>query len=100
MTKITKAGVEKWLHRLARATKQITSIKNYNEVIGACKINETSSGLNHEVPYVHLSNGIHEIGELLDVEVVQHKEDDEYVWYRMMWEDVMFIQLDKKEGQV
>ena len=105
MNKVTKAGVERWLHKLAKATKQLVAINDYNDIIGVCKINETSSkpyepGLErHDVPYVHLSDGMHEIGKLLDIDIIKDDEDDEYVYYHFMWENVMFIQLDHKKEE-
>ena len=91
-----KVKVEKWLNRITKATKQLAKIKDFSDELGWC-----NAGLTYGIentPCVHLSDGIHEIGEMFGLEVTMYNESEEYLWYSTMWGDVMLIQLDRKEN--
>jgi len=90
-----KAKVEKWLNRITKATKQLAKIKDFSDELGWCDGGVTW-GIDY-IPCVHLNTGIHEIGEMFGLEVIMYAEDEQYKRYRTMWNDVMLIQLDRKE---
>ena len=93
-----KAKVEKWLNRITNATKKLVNIKDFSDELGWCSGSLTKYPDN--IPTVHLYNGIHEIGEMFGLDVKEDKEDEQYSWYSVMWNDVMLIQLDlKKENE-
>lgn len=95
---MTVAGVTKWLDRLAKTTKQRCAIGNYSKELRLCE-QLTHSILGEEMPYVHISCGLHEAAKLLDLDVnVLYENDDDMCVY-FLWKGVMFIQLDNKEDK-
>ena len=90
-----KAKVEKWLNRITKATMQLAKIKDFSDELGWCDAGVTHT-LNHK-PYIQLSKGIFEIGEMFGIEVVQYDEGDKYRYYRIEWNGVDVVQLEEKE---
>ena len=90
-----KAKVKKWLDKITKAAKQLARIKDFSNELTWC-----NGGVCHGIedsPYVQLNKGIHEIGELFGLEVVQYSESDTFYYYRLIWNGVDIIQLDEKE---
>ena len=94
MAKVTsKEGVTRWLNRLAKSVKQFVNIKDYSGSIEKCS--QCVHGIDNQ-PYVQLYKGIHDIGELLNINIDIYDEDDDNITYSFMWNDVMFLEVDSK----
>ena len=91
-----KAKVEKWLNRLARALKTMMNTKPYGE-LQTCTT-WTTNYHGKQIPAIHIFEGLHEASELLGLELDMYQEDDDYRWYGMIYNNVLFYQLDRKDG--
>lgn len=91
-----KAKVEKWMNRLARATKTLVNTGDFEDgVLEVCMGGHTDGV--PSMPCVQLHKGLHDVAEMFGLEETMYQEDEQYKWYSIIWNDVKFIQLDSKE---
>ena len=91
-----KAKVERWLNRLVKAINTLRNTKPLG-VLQTC-VSWTINYRGEQVPAIHIFEGPHEAAEALGLELDPYQEDDEYNWYGMMYKDILFFQLDRKEN--
>jgi len=87
-----KEKLEKWLNKLAKVVKQLTNIKDFDADIQLCP--HCVRGVSN-TPYIQLYSGVQIIAETLDLELTT-KEDEDSVTRSFMWNDVVFLQYDRK----
>ena len=92
---MNKEKVTKWLNRMVKVTNQFCNVKEPYGVIQRC------DQLRHknDIPYVQMYKGLHEVAELLDLEVIVDYEEEDSVCYLFTYEGVNFIQLDHKDEE-
>ena len=88
-----KEKLEKWLNKLAKSAKQLTSIKDFDEYIQLCP--QIQRGICN-TPYIQLYSGIQTIVETLDL-VMDIEVDENSITRSFMWNGVMFLQYERKE---
>lgn len=89
--------VEKWLNRIAKTVKQYNNIPDYEE--GVLELCGRPQHYKSNAPYAQLYRGLHEVAELLGLEVFTDYESEDNICYRFVYKGVDFIQLDDKEGE-
>ena len=91
-----KEKLEKWLNKLARATKQLTNIEDFDEGIQLCQPCVRCASY---IPCVQLYSGIQAIAEMFDLEV-NVEEDEDSVTRTFMWKNVIFLQYKRKGDMI
>lgn len=87
-----KEELKRWLNKLSKTVKQLSSTKDFDEHIQLCPQMERGS---NNIPYIQLYSGIQIIAETFKL-VVDTKEDEDSVTRSFMWNGVMFLQYDRK----
>ena len=89
---MNKDKVVRWLDRMAKVTNQFCNIKSPYKAIQRC-----GQLYQQNMPCVQLYTGLHEIAELLGLEVAIEYESQDDICYRFIYNGVKFIQLEDKE---